>query len=104
MTLNAPYLTMLAALILGTGVAVAQTTDLPPEPAPPAQQNAPAEIIAPPMNAGERKAPATTGQDVPTELAPGKGESVTPNSLLKEPSGKDATDMKGSSDVGNATK
>ena len=104
MTLNASSLTILAALILGTGAAVAQSTDLPPEPAPPAQQNAPAEIIAPPMNAGERKAPATTGQNVPTELAPGRGESTTPGSLRKEPSGKDATDMKGSSRGGSGTK
>ncbi len=89
--------TAAAALLLGINFAAAQTkTDLPPEPAPPSTQNAPAEIIAPPMNAGERNA-TTSGQNLPTTLAPGSGENV--DKQIKEPSGKDATDMKGSSPV-----
>lgn len=89
--------TATAALLLGINLAAAQTTNLPPEPAPPAHQNAPAEIIAPPMNAGERKSPATTGQNVPTKLEPGRGENI--DKPISEPSGKDATDMKGSSTI-----
>ena len=66
--------TTAAVLMIGTGVAAAQgKSDLPPEPAPPAQQNAPAEKIAPPMNAGERKTPPPSNQATPQKLEPGKG-------------------------------
>jgi hypothetical protein len=55
--------TAAAALLLTAGTASAQNPNkLGAEPAPPAIQNAPAEKIAPPMNAGERKRPETTGQ------------------------------------------
>jgi hypothetical protein len=55
--------TAAAALLLGTVAASAQTLqNVQPERAPAAQQNAPAEKVAPPMNAGERKKPETTGQ------------------------------------------
>jgi len=95
-----------AALLLGAAFAVAQTaTDLPPEPAPPAHQAAPPEKIAPPMNAGQRQAPpSTTGQAPPQKLAPATGETSMPNGVAPQPSGKDANDMKGSSDVDGATK
>jgi len=95
-----------AALLLGASYAGAQTaTDLPPEPAPPAHQNAPAEVIAPPMNAGQRPAPpSTTGQAPPAELAPGTGKVGVPDDAAKQPSGKDANDMKGSSNVDGATR
>ena len=66
--------TTAAVLLIGTGIAAAQSkSDLPPEPAPAAQQNAPAEKIAPPMNTGERNVPSTTGQAAPQGLEPGKG-------------------------------
>ena len=61
--------TVAAALLLTAGAATAQEMkkDAAPAPAPAAQQSAPAEKIAPPMKAGEkkaetRKAPETTGQ------------------------------------------
>jgi len=62
-----------AAVLLTAGAAPADTLkNVAPERAPAAQRNAPAEKIAPPMHAGERKAPETTGQG-PRALAPGRG-------------------------------
>jgi hypothetical protein len=55
--------TVTASLLLGVGAASAQSMNAQqPERAPAAQQNAPAEKVAPPMKAGERKGPETTGQ------------------------------------------
>jgi hypothetical protein len=63
---NARLLSTVAAALLLAGSASAQTTkDQAPERAPAAQQKAPAEKAAPPINAGERKAPDTTGQAQP---------------------------------------
>lgn len=55
------------ALVISTGAAYAQTNAMPPSSAPAAQQSAPPDKIAPPMNAGERKGgmPETTGQSSP---------------------------------------
>jgi hypothetical protein len=56
-------LTTAAAALLITGAASAQTMNPAPQRAPAAQQNAPAEKVAPSMHAGEHKSPAsTTGQ------------------------------------------
>lgn len=61
--------TVAASILLGVGVASAQSPNTrAPERAPAAQQGAPAEKVAPPMRAGERKAPETTGQS-PKESA-----------------------------------
>ena len=55
--------TVATTLLLAAGTASAQMKkDEAPQRAPAAQQNAPAEKIAPSMKAGERKTPETTGQ------------------------------------------
>lgn len=65
--------TAVAALLLTAGAAPAQTLkNIAPQLAPAAQRSAPAEKIAPPMHAGERKAPETTGQGAQA-LSPGHG-------------------------------
>ena len=55
--------TVAAALLLGAGAASAQMGKETPERAPAAQQNAPAEKMAPSMK--DQKAPQTTGQATP---------------------------------------
>ena len=89
--------TTAAALLVTGGLALAQgKNDMAPERAPPAQRSAPAEKVAPPMNAGERKAPETTGQGsqggAPSALEPGKGASTD----TKGTTGAGAGDMKSS--------
>jgi len=56
--------TTAAVLLLGAGAVSAQgmKNDEAPARAPTAQQNAPAEKVAPAMKSGQRKAPETTGQ------------------------------------------
>src|SRR4029078_3270855 len=56
--------TTAAVLLLGAGAVGAQgmKSDEAPGRAPAAQQNAPAEKVAPAMKSGQRKAPETTGQ------------------------------------------
>jgi hypothetical protein len=71
--------TVTASLLLGVGAASAQSMkDQAPERAPAAQQQAPAEKVAPSMKAGERKGPETTGQST-KETTPGeqKGPATT---------------------------
>jgi Protein of unknown function (DUF1236) len=68
--------TVTASLLLGAGAASAQSMNAQaPERAPSAQQQAPAEKVAPSMKAGERKGPETTGQSTkdatPGEKSPG---------------------------------
>ena len=60
--------TTAAILLLGVGAVSAQTmkTDETPTRAPAAQQNAPAEKVAPALKSGQLKAPETTGQAAPT--------------------------------------
>jgi hypothetical protein len=93
--------TVTAALLL-TGGAATAASDQPimPERAPAAQQKAPAEKIAPPMHAGERKAQETTGQAV-KEPSPGKsemrGKNETSGQSAQEP-GAARSDMKAKSD------
>ena len=72
-----------AALLLGASAASAQSIKAQaPERAPAAQQQAPAEKMAPPMKAGEPKAPETTGQ-APKESAPGRGQDARPDAGAK---------------------
>ena len=56
--------TTAAVLLLGAGAVSAQgmKNDEAPARAPAAQQNAPAEKVAPALKSGQRKAPETTGQ------------------------------------------
>jgi Protein of unknown function (DUF1236) len=68
--------TVTASLLLGVGAVSAQSMkDQAPERAPSAQQQAPAEKVAPSMKAGERKTPETNGQSTkdttPGEKSPG---------------------------------
>ena len=60
--------TTAAVMLLGVSVVSAQTTksDEAPAGAPAAQQNAPAEKVAPALKSGQRKALGTTGQAAPT--------------------------------------
>ncbi len=58
--------TVAAVLLLGAGAASAQgMSKEAPQQAPAAQQNAPAEKVAPSVKPGEHKAPQTTGQATP---------------------------------------
>ena len=58
--------TVAAVLLLGAGAASAQgMSKEAPQQAPAAQQNAPAEKVAPSIKGGEHKAPQTTGQATP---------------------------------------
>jgi len=60
--------TVAASLLLAAGAASAQMKkDEAPQRAPAAQQNAPAEKIAPSMKEGQRKTPETTGQATKSE-------------------------------------
>jgi hypothetical protein len=69
--------TVAAALLLSAGVASAQGMGKDtPERAPTAQQNAPAEKVAPSMKGGEQKAPQTTGQATP-DAKSGKAKETT---------------------------
>jgi Protein of unknown function (DUF1236) len=69
--------TVAAALLLSAGVASAQGMGKDtPERAPAAQQNAPAEKVAPSMKGGEQKAPQTTGQATP-DAKSGKAKETT---------------------------
>ena len=69
--------TVAVALLLSAGVASAQGMSKDnPERAPAAQQNAPAEKVAPSIKGGEQKAPQTTGQATP-DLKSGKAKETT---------------------------
>lgn len=68
--------TVATALLLAAGTAAAQgMKDEAPTRAPTAQQNAPAEKVAPSMHAGEHKAPETTGQ-ASEKAVPGKNNKA----------------------------
>jgi hypothetical protein len=72
--------TVAASLLLATGVAVAQgTKDETPARAPAAQQNAPAEKIAPSMHAGEHKGKAETTGQASEKMNGGKGYNAEMN-------------------------
>lgn len=96
--------TAAAALLLSAGAASAQMNPAQPERAPAAQRSAPAERMAPPMNAGERKAPETTGQ-AQKGIEPGQGRSA-PAGAAQAPGADSKTlnkdgkaEMKGSADT-----
>jgi type IV secretory pathway VirB10-like protein len=79
--------TTAAALLLTVGVASAQDMkkNASPEPAPAAQQRAPAEKVAPNMHAGDRKAtPETTGQ-APKMAEPDKAQTLDKGNKTAEP-------------------
>jgi hypothetical protein len=83
--------TVTAGLLLTTGAAFAQDMKKDANPAPAAQQNAPAEKVAPNMKAGEKnaqtqKAPETTGQ------APAASDAGKPRAMDKGAADKGAAD------------
>jgi hypothetical protein len=82
--------TVAAALLLSAGAASAQgmSKDSTPERAPAAQQNAPAEKVAPSMKGGEHKPPQTTGQATPNTKS-GKARETTGQSPKSEKSDMD---------------
>ena len=103
--------TVAATLLLTVGIASAQTMnkdEAAPNPAPAAQQKAPAGKMAPVMKpSAQRKAPATIGQAAPKELAPGHGQNVQSHAKTKNPTnamGKSnqGAKMKGSADANGA--
>lgn len=68
--------TVAAALLLSAGAVSAQGMSKDkPDRAPAAQQNAPAEKVAPSMKQGEHKSPQTTGKAA-SESKPGKAETT----------------------------
>src|SRR5262245_7628122 len=69
--------TAAVALLFSAGVASAQGMGKEtPERAPAAQQNAPAEKVAPSMKSGDHKAPQTIGQPAP-DAKSGKARETT---------------------------
>jgi hypothetical protein len=96
--------TAAAILLLGIGAVAAQTTktDEAPAPAPAAQQNAPAENVAPALKSGQIKAPETTGQVAPAAPKADK-EQLKSETMDKAPAGaaKNSSDVDGNANVKN---
>ena len=83
--------TVAMALLLGVGTASAQgMSKEQPERAPAAQQNAPAEKVAPSIKADEHKSPQTTGQATPDSKATGKAPETTGQSPKSQATDKPA--------------
>ena len=94
--------TTAAVLLVGAGAVSAQgmKNDEAPARAPAAQQNAPAEKVAPALNSGQRKAPETTGQAAEpesdkTQLKPQKMDKGAPAA----PAAKGSSDADGNASV-----
>ncbi|MGE5166058.1 MAG: DUF1236 domain-containing protein [Sphingobacteriales bacterium] len=95
--------TVAAALLLGVGVASAQgMSKETPERAPAAQQNAPAEKVAPSMKQGEHKSPQTIGQATPDSKAR-KGRETTGQSPKSDANDKAGRTMDNDNKAGSAT-
>ncbi|HEY6024561.1 MAG TPA: DUF1236 domain-containing protein [Pseudolabrys sp.] len=78
--------TVAAALLLSAGAASAQGMSKEnPQQAPAAQQNAPAEKVAPSMKAGEHKTPQTTGQATPDAKSPDAKSGKAPQTTGQAP-------------------
>jgi hypothetical protein len=98
--------TTAAILLLGAGAVSAQTmkTDETPANAPAAQQNAPAEKVAP-LKSEQSKAPETTGQVAPTAPASDKKELKSQTMDKDAPGvavGKASSDANGSANKNRA--
>src|ERR1039458_9627166 len=97
--------TTAAILLLGAGAVFAQSmkTDETPANAPAAQQNVPAEKVAPALKSGQSKAPETTGQAVPAapEVDRKQLKSQTMDKAPAAPAAKSSTDANGSANVKN---
>lgn len=88
--------TAAAILLLGAGAVSAQSmnTDKTPVPAPSAQQNVPAEKIAPASKSDQLKAPETTGQTAPMAFEADKNAPAAAAT-------KGSSDVNGSANVKN---
>jgi len=97
--------TTAAILLLGASAVSAQSmkTGEMPANAPAAQQNAPAETVAPALKSDQRKAPETTGQAVPTapEAAKEQPKSQTMDNAPAGAAVKGSSDANGSANVKN---
>jgi len=89
--------TVAATLLLTAGAASAQQLkkDEAPARAPAAQQNAPAEKVAPGMKSGQIKAPETTGQASPGMKAGERKAPETTGQAAPNASGSDKSQLKG---------
>jgi len=93
-------------LLLGASAVSAQTTKTDETPAnvPAAQQNAPAEKVAPALKSEQSKTPETTGQAAPTAPASDKKE-LKSQTMDKDPPaiavGQASSDANGSANVKN---
>src|ERR1039457_5262249 len=98
--------TVAATLLLTVGVASAQTmkSDEAPARAPAAQQNAPAEKIAPALKTGERKTPETTGQAPAVDKAQAPDKGAMDKKKDSGAAAKASPDANGSADVKAKTK
>jgi uncharacterized protein DUF1236 len=102
--------TVAATLLLAVGTASAQDVkkDDAPARAPAAQQNAPAEKVAPAMNpsahkAGGQKAPETTGQAPESDKTKASDKGVMDNKRDKGAAAKGSSDANGSANVNAKT-
>jgi hypothetical protein len=97
--------TTAAILLLGAGAVFAQSTktDETPTRAPAAQQNTPAEPVAPALKSGQSKAPETTGQVAPTAPESDKTQlkSQTMDKAPAAAAAKNSSDANGSANVKN---
>lgn len=91
--------TTAAILLLGAGAVSAQgmKNDEAPARAPAAQQNAPAEKVAPALKSGQRKAPETTGQAAESES--NKKQLKTQKMDKGAPAAKGSSDADGNANV-----
>ena len=93
--------TTAAILLLGVGAVSAQSmkTGETPANAPPAQQTAPAETVAPALKSDQRKAPETTGQKAPETT--GQAAPTAPEAAKEQPKSQtdNAAAVKRSSDA-----
>ena len=92
--------TTAAILLLGAGVVSAQDikTDETPG-APAAQQNAPAEKMAPTVKSDQIKAPEKTGQAAPTAPESNNKQQTTDKGAPAGAAAKGSSDADGSADV-----
>jgi hypothetical protein len=92
--------TAAAILLLGAGAVSAQgmkTNETPGVPA--AQQNAPAEIMAPAVKSDKSKTPEKTGQAAPTAPTSDNKQQTTDKGVRGRPVAKDSSGANGGNDV-----
>ena len=92
--------TTVAILLLGAGAVSAQGMNTnEPSGAPAAQQNAPAEIMAPAVKSDRIKAPEKTGHAAPTAPAPDNKQQTTDKGVRGGAVANRSSEANGSGDV-----